>query len=112
MDRSRRSDLETVSQVTAVEDKTYYAIPPDSVERPAPGVRLGGRSLSPVSPDIVGLHDSEARRVATDPATGLTVYTTDDPKVLSGKERANTYLLKVETGKYVKVRPLDEANGK
>jgi len=50
--------------------------------------------------------------VATDPATGLTVYTTDDPKVLSGKERANTYLLKVETGKYVKVRPLDEANGK
>ena len=103
IDRGQRGALETVLQVTAVEDKVYYSVPPDGAERP-PAARLGDRSLSLVSPSIVELHDSEARRVGTDAATALTVYSTGNPKVLSAKEQGNTFLLKVETGKYVKIR--------
>ena len=108
LDRGRRRDLETVSQATSVEDKTYYAIPPIGAEHSAAPVRLGDRSLFLVSPVTVGLHDSEARRVAVDSATGLAIYATENTKAVSAKERGNTYLLKVETGKYVKVRPSGE----
>ena len=111
-DRARRADLETVSQVTAVEDKTYYVIPANGAEGLPVAVRLGERSLILVSPIAVGLHDSDARRVATDPATGLTIYRTEDSKALPANEQGNTYLLKVETGKYVRVRPSGDAGGK
>jgi len=112
IDHGHRGNLETFSQVTAVEDKTYYSIPPNGAGLPAVDVRLGEGSLLLVSPNIVPLHDSDARRVAMDSATGLTLYDTEDPKALSAKERGNTYLLKVETGKYVKVRSSDQASGK
>ena len=103
IDRGQRGALETVLQVTAVEDKVYYPVPPDGAERP-PVARLGDRAFVLVSPSVVELHDSEARRVGTDPATALTVYSTGNLKVLSEKEQGNIFLLKVETGKYVKVK--------
>ncbi len=103
IDRGQRGALETVLQVTAVEDKVYYPVPPDGAERP-PVARLGDRAFVLVSPSVVQLHDSEARRVGTDPATALTVYSTGNLKVLSEKEQGNIFLLKVETGKYVKVK--------
>lgn len=103
IDRGRRAVLETVLQVTAVGDKVYYSVPPDGAERSA-AARLGERALFLVSPSIVELHDSEARRVATDSESGLTIYSTGNLKALSAEEQANTFLLKVETGKYVKVR--------
>jgi hypothetical protein len=112
IDRGRRGNIETVLQVTAVEDKTYYSIPTNRAERSTAAIRLGEHSLFLVSPNIVGIHDSDARRVATDSVTGLTIYETADPKALSAKERGNTYLLKVQTGKYVKVRLPDETNEK
>ena len=103
IDRGQRGALETVLQVTAVEDKVYYPVPPDGAKRP-PVARLGDRAFVLVSPSVVELHDSEARRVGTDPATALTVYSTGNLKVLSEKEQGNIFLLKVETGKYVKVK--------
>ena len=112
VDRGRRGNLETVSQVTAVEDKTYYSIPSIGAERPGAAVRLGDRSLFLVSPIIVGLHDSDARRVAIDSTTGLTIYRTDVSRAVSANEQGDTYLLKVDTGKYVKVRPSGEADRK
>jgi hypothetical protein len=112
IDRGRRSRLETVSQGTAVEDKTYYSIPADDAGRSAVAVRLGGRSLYLVSPDLVELRDSDALRVAVDSAKALTIYQTENLRVLSAKEKGNTYLLKAEPGKYVKVRPSGEATGK
>jgi hypothetical protein len=112
IDRGRRGGIERVLQMTAVEDKLYYSVPPAGVERLAVAIRLGGHSLFLASPDPVELHDSEARRVAVDSATNLMIYTTNDLKALPVKERGKTYLLKVETGKYVKVRPSDAANGK
>jgi len=112
IDRGRRGSLETVVQVTAVEDKTYYSIPANDAGRSAAAVRLGGRSLFLVSPNTVELRDSDARRVAVDSAKGLAIYQTEDLRALPAKEQGNTYLLKVEPGRYVKVRPSGEANGK
>jgi hypothetical protein len=111
IDRGQRGALETVLQMTAVEDKAYYSVPADGAERPV-AARLGDRALFLISPSIVGLHDAEARRVATDSATGVTVYSTENLKVLSVKEQGNTFLLKVETGKYVKVRPSEAVKEK
>jgi hypothetical protein len=60
----------------------------------------------------VELYDSDALRVGVDIAKGLAIYKTEDLRAVSAQEQGNTWLLKVETGKYVKVRPSGEANGK
>jgi hypothetical protein len=112
IDHARRGGMERVLQMTAVEDKLYYSIPPAGPDRLAVAVRFGGRSFFLASPDPVELRDSEARRVALDSATKLLIYTTKDLKVLPAKDQGQIYLLKVDTGKYVKVRPSDAANGK
>jgi hypothetical protein len=110
IDRGRRGGIERVLQMTAVEDKLYYAVPPTGADRSAVAVRFGGRSFVLASPDLVELHDSDARRVALDTETKLMIYSTKDLKVLPAKEQGQTYLLKVETGKYVKIQP--SADGK
>jgi hypothetical protein len=104
IDRGRRADIETVSQVTGVGDKTYFAIPSSPAGRSVAAVRVGDQAYFLIKPDIVGIHDSDVRRVVTDSATGLTIYEAADPKAQSATEQGNTYLLKVQTGRYVKVR--------
>ena len=71
---------------------------------PSPAARLAGKPLYLESMETIGIHDSDVRRVAKDSATGLTIYRAADPKAphLSGKEDA--YLLKIEAGRYAKVR--------
>jgi hypothetical protein len=104
IDRGKRASFETSEQVTGVEDKVYFSIPPQIKEPTAAVAKLGGKSLYLASRDALSVHDSDVRRVARDSATGLTIYEAADRRVLSSKEKGNTYLLKVETGRYVKVR--------
>jgi hypothetical protein len=61
-DRTRRSDLESIAQVTAVGDTTYFPMP-NSANATAPQTTYRGDSLYAVSTKKIGIKDSLMERV-------------------------------------------------
>ena len=104
IDRGKRAGFERWEQVTAVEDRVYFSMPPQKRDAAEPAAKMGEKPLFLVNHDTIGIHDSDVRRVAKDSDTGLTIYEAADRGALPSKERAGAYLLKVSAGRYAVVK--------
>ncbi|MEA3211739.1 MAG: hypothetical protein QOE70_4796 [Chthoniobacter sp.] len=107
-DHSRRTQLETSSETTAVGDVVYFAGPDDPTKLPVLAARLNGKPLFVLNSDRIGVRDTHLTRVGKDPASGLSIYQHSPRATLEERARLTkgTYLLKTGTNEYARAQEL------
>ena len=107
-DTARRSQIETTSENTAVGDAEFFVLPAASVKLPLVAAELNGRPLYLGNPSLIELRDSHLVRIGRDAQRALSIYQLGEYGMEKERERvgksANTYLLRVKPGEYVKVQ--------
>ncbi len=107
-DRTQRARLETTSETTAVGDVRYFRPPADPKLLPVTGATFNGQPLVVASIEEIGVRDTHLRRVAVDPASGLTIYALSEAASAGEYEqmgKGGGYLLKLAPNEYVIARP-------
>ncbi len=112
-DNTRRKELETVSETTAVGDLHFFQPPADLARLPAVGATLNGQQLYVTEMKRIEVRDTHTRRAGHDAERGLAIYelspaATDAERGRVGPHR-RAYLLKTGVNQYVAAQP---ASGK
>lgn len=111
-DSAHRTELETVSETTAVGDTHFFQPPADATRLPAVGAMLNGQPLYVADLKPVEIRDTRTKRIGTDAERGWSIYelapTANDAERerVGGKRRA--YLLKVGFEQWVIARLVGE----
>lgn len=112
-DNAHRTELEVITESTAVGDTHYYKLPDPLPEEPFPAVaHFQGQPLIPTGYKQHDKREADMQPLAKDEATGLTIYQApvkpkDREAVAKEKEAGEppTYFIKVAPGGFLKVRP-------
>lgn len=110
-DNSRRKELETSSETTALGDTHFFQSPADASRLPAVGAILAGQPLYVADLKPIEVRDTRTHRVGTDAERGLSIY--ELSPTASDAERARIsgwqryFLLKTAPGQYVIARPAE-----
>ena len=108
-DESRRDALENFEEVTAVGDRSFFALPAEA-QKPHPAtVVFRGQPLYPVSYALVEARDTGMIRAGMADDAPYRVYTPREPlppqEGESEKPGQQFYYLKVAQDEYLKLRP-------
>lgn len=100
VDRQRRPQIESFSEVTAVGDRAYFAPGPDPA---APTVlKWSGGQVQVAAAEHVKMRDTSMRKVGQDDATGVSIYRATPKK---GEEGPGGLFVKVAPGEYLPAKP-------
>ncbi len=101
--RQHRAQLETVEQVTAVGDTTYFKMPEMTEKPSALAVSFQGKQLYPASFKRMGNRDSRMLRVGTDDSGAYGIYAVREA-IDARKKEAEELYLKLGPDEYLNVR--------
>jgi hypothetical protein len=105
-DNSRRTELETIVESTAVGDTRYFVVPDPAPPEPyPPAVHLQGKPLVPSGYKRHEKREAELQPVGKDEATGLAIYQAPVKAKDKDKGEPPTYFLKTGRGEFIKVKP-------